>query len=41
MGDERDFAVQVFEKIINLYKKANRPDDAKAASERARLLLGK
>jgi tetratricopeptide (TPR) repeat protein len=41
MADERDFAVQVFEKIINLYKKANRPDDAKAASERAKLLLGK
>lgn len=41
IGDERDFAVQVFEKIINLYKKANRPEDARAASERAKLLLGK
>lgn len=41
LDDERNFAVQVFEKIINLYKKANRPDDAKAASERAKLLLGK
>ena len=41
LEDERSFAVQVFEKIINLYKKANRPDDAKAATERAKLLLGK
>lgn len=37
---ERDFAVQVFEKIINLYKKANRPNDAKATIERARIFLG-
>jgi len=37
---ERDFAVQVFEKIINLYTKANRPNDAKATIERARTLLG-
>ncbi len=41
MDDERNFAVHVFEKIINLYKKANRPNDAKAAIERAKLLLGK
>lgn len=41
LDDERSFAVQVFEKIINLYKKANRPDDVKAATERAKLLLGK
>jgi hypothetical protein len=41
LDDERNFAVQVFEKIINLYKKANRPNDAKAATERAKLLLGK
>ena len=41
MEDERSFAVQVFEKIINLYRKANRPDDAKAALERAKLLLGR
>ncbi len=41
MNDDRDFAVQVYEKIINLYTKANRPLDAKAAIERARILLGK
>jgi tetratricopeptide (TPR) repeat protein len=41
MDDERNFAAQVFEKIINLYKKANRPEDAKAVTERAKLLLGK
>lgn len=39
--EERNFAVIVFEKIINLYNKANRPNDAKAAIERARILLGK
>jgi tetratricopeptide (TPR) repeat protein len=37
---ERDFALQVFEKIINLYTKANRPNEAKAAIDRARILLG-
>lgn len=37
---ERDFAVQVFGKIINLYKKANRLNEAKATIERARVLLG-
>jgi tetratricopeptide (TPR) repeat protein len=41
LDDERNFAVHVYEKIINLYKKANRPNDAKAAIERAKLLLGK
>ena len=41
MNDDRNFAVQVYEKIINLYTKANRPLDAKAAIERARTLLGK
>lgn len=40
IGEERNFAAQVYEKIINLYKKANRPNDAKAASERAKILLG-
>jgi tetratricopeptide (TPR) repeat protein len=40
LDTERDFALQVFEKIINLYTKANRPDDAKATIERARTLLG-
>ncbi len=38
---ERDFAIRVFDKIIEIYKKANRPNDAKAAIERARLVLGK
>ncbi len=37
---EREFAVHVFEKLINLYTKANRPNDAKAAIDRARILLG-
>lgn len=41
LNDDRDFAFQVYEKIINLYTKANRPLDAKAAIERARILLGK
>lgn len=40
LDDDRDFATHVYEKIINLYKKANRPEDARAASERAKLLLG-
>jgi tetratricopeptide (TPR) repeat protein len=39
--DERDFAIRVFDKIINAYKKANRPDAAKVVIERARLVLGK
>lgn len=39
-NEERNFAVLVFEKIIVLYQKANRPNDAKAAIERARILLG-
>lgn len=37
---DRSFAAQVFEKLVNLYKKANRPGDAKAATERAKLILG-
>jgi tetratricopeptide (TPR) repeat protein len=41
LDDERSFAARVFEKIINLYKKANRPTEANAALERAKLLLGK
>jgi len=40
LEDERTFAIRVFEKIINLYKKANRPNEAKAAIERAKLILG-
>lgn len=40
LDTERDFALHVFEKIINLYTKANRPNEAKAAIDRARILLG-
>lgn len=38
--DERDFAIRVYNKIIETYKKANRLDEAKAAIERARIVLG-
>lgn len=38
---DRDFAITVFEKIIQTYKNANRPNDAKAAIEKARQILGK
>lgn len=37
---DRVFALQVFEKLINAYKKANRPAEARAAVQRARQLLG-
>lgn len=40
-ADRRDFAIRVFDKIIETYKKANRPDDAKAIIARARIVLGK
>jgi tetratricopeptide (TPR) repeat protein len=39
--DSRDFAIRVFDKMIETYKKANRPTDAKAVIERARAILGK
>ncbi len=39
--DARDFAIRLFDKMIETYKKANRPTDAKAVIERARLVLGK
>lgn len=39
--DEREFAIRVFEKIINAYKNAGRIGEARAAIERARQLLGK
>lgn len=39
--EERDFAIRVFDKMIETYKKANRPNDAKAVIERARAILGK
>ena len=37
---DRVFALQVYEKLINTYKKANRPAEARAAVQRARQLLG-
>ena len=39
--DRRDFAIRVFDKIIQIYKKANRPNEAKAVIDRARLVLRK
>lgn len=39
--DERDFAIRVFEKMIQILKKDNRPNEAKNLIERARRLLGK
>jgi tetratricopeptide (TPR) repeat protein len=38
---EREFVIAVFEKMIQAYKSANRPNDVKAVIERARQLLGK
>lgn len=38
---DRDFTIRVFEKIIQLYKKTNRANEAKNSIERARALLGK
>lgn len=38
---DRDFTISVFEKIIQTYKNANRPNDAKAAIEKARQVLGR
>jgi tetratricopeptide (TPR) repeat protein len=40
-NDERDFAIRVFDKMIEAYKKANRLSEAKAVIERARVVLGK
>lgn len=39
--DQREFAAKVFEKIIKTYRDAGKPDDARAAIERARTILGK
>ena len=39
--DRRDFAIRIFDKIIETYKKANRPNEAKAVIDRARLVLRK
>lgn len=41
LDGERDFAIRIFDKMIDAYKKANRPRDAQAVIERARTLLGK
>ncbi|MCY7344690.1 MAG: tetratricopeptide repeat protein [Pyrinomonadaceae bacterium] len=41
LGEERDFAIRVFDKMIDAYKKANRPNEAKAVIDRARTVLGK
>lgn len=40
LDKDRDFAIRVFDKMINTYKKANRPNDVKTLIERARLLFG-
>jgi predicted Zn-dependent protease len=37
---ERDFTIRVFEKMIQIYKKANQSNEAKALIERARKVLG-
>ena len=39
--NERDFVISVFEKMIQTYKNANRPNDVKLIIERARQVLGK
>jgi lipopolysaccharide biosynthesis regulator YciM len=39
--DERDFVISVFDKMIQTYKNANRPNDVKTTIERARQILGK
>lgn len=38
---DRDFAIRVFDRLIETYKKADRPNDVKSVIERARLVLGK
>ena len=38
--DKRDFVISVFEKMIQTYKNANRPNDVKSTIERARQVLG-
>lgn len=39
--EERDFVISVFEKMIQTFKNANRPNDVKSTIERARQVLGK
>jgi len=41
LESERGFAIRVFDKMIDTYNKAKRPNDVKAVIERARTLLGK
>lgn len=40
LSNDRDFAIRVYDKMINTYRKANRPNDAKALIDRARLFFG-
>lgn len=39
--DDREYVINVFDKMIQTYKNANRPADVKTVIERARRLLGK
>lgn len=39
--DAREFAVHLYDKLIKIHKRTNRPNDAKAVIERARRVLGK
>ena len=39
--EDRDFTISVYEKLIQLYKNANRPNDVKAVIEKSRQILGK
>jgi len=39
--DNRDFAIRGYDRMIEAYKKANRPNDAVAVIDRARVVLGK
>jgi tetratricopeptide (TPR) repeat protein len=40
-ADEREFAMGVFDRLITVYKRQNRVEDAKAVIERARKLFGR
>ncbi|MGQ0540693.1 MAG: tetratricopeptide repeat protein [Blastocatellia bacterium] len=41
LNDAREFALQVYDKLIQIHKRTNRPNEAKAVIERARRILGK
>lgn len=41
LDNERDFAIRIFDKMIDACQKANRPNEARAVIERARAVLGK